>query len=73
MAAGVTDKLWSVADMGRVIEDWEVRFAPSLQIGLLDESDLASGNRARPAVVRRGGRTHPNLMGNRNLPALPQG
>jgi len=25
MAAGVTDKLWSLTDMVRVIEDWETK------------------------------------------------
>jgi hypothetical protein len=30
MAAGVTSKLWSIADMVKVIEDWEARTAPKL-------------------------------------------
>jgi len=30
MAAGVTQKLWSLTDMARVIEDWEARRASKL-------------------------------------------
>ena len=32
MAAGVTDKLWSLADVVRVIEEWETRRSPGLEI-----------------------------------------
>jgi hypothetical protein len=30
MAAGVTNTLWSLMDMARVIEEWEVRAAAKL-------------------------------------------